>query len=76
MNNITIDLHNMPLTQAKREMQKLLKSCSTKTDQITVIHGYHNGDVILKYIRTQLKHPRIRQKIVSLNNGETLLLLN
>lgn len=75
MNTIKIDLHNKPLIQAQREMQRILKTCSVQTDQIQVIHGYHSGDIILKYIRLQLKHPRIKQKIVGLNNGETFLIL-
>lgn len=65
----------MPLVQAQREMNRLLKTCPKDTDEIEVIHGYHNGDRILRYIRTELKHPRIDKKILGLNNGVTVLLL-
>jgi len=75
MKRITKDLHGMPLIQARREMNSLLKTCPKDTDEIEVIHGYNNGDIILRYIRSELKHPRIEKKILGLNNGSTLLLL-
>lgn len=75
MKRITKDLHGMPLIQAQREMNSLLKTCPKDTDEIEVIHGYNNGDRILRYIRTELRHPRIDKKILGLNNGSTLLLL-
>ena len=63
----------MPLTQAQREMNRILKTCPKDTDEIEVIHGYHNGDRILRYIRFELKNPRIIRKILGLNNGVTLI---
>ncbi len=63
----------MPLIQAQREMNRILKTCPKDTDEIEVIHGYHNGDRILRYIRFELKNPRIIRKILGLNNGVTLI---
>ena len=63
----------MPLIQAQREMNRLLKTCPKDTDELEVIHGYHNGDRILRYIRFELKNPRISRKILGLNNGVTLI---
>lgn len=63
----------MPLIQAQREMNRLLKTCPKDTDELEVIHGYHNGDRILRYIRFELKNPRIIRKILGLNNGVTLI---
>lgn len=73
MKRITINLHDMPLIQAQREMNRILKTCPKDTDEIEVIHGYHNGDRILRYIRFELKNPRISKKILGLNNGVTLI---
>ena len=73
MKRITINLHDMPLIQAQREMNRLLKTCPKDTDEIEVSHGYHNGDRILRYIRFELKNPRIIRKILGLNNGVTLI---
>jgi len=75
MKRISKDLHGMPLIQAQREMNRLLKTCPKDTDEIEVIHGYNNGDRILRYIRSELKHPRIDKKILGLNNGSTLITL-
>ncbi len=75
MKRISIDLHDMPLIQARREMQKLLKSCNNSVDEIEVIHGYNSGDKILRYIRTELKHPKIERKYIGLNNGVTNIIL-
>lgn len=73
MKRITINLHDMPLIQAQREMNRILKTCPKDTDELEVIHGYHNGDRILRYIRFELKNPRISKKILGLNNGVTLI---
>ena len=73
MKRITVNLHDMPLIQAQREMNRILKTCPKDTDEIEVIHGYHNGDRILRYIRFELKNPRISKKILGLNNGVTLI---
>ena len=73
MKRITINLHDMPLIQAQREMNRILKTCPKDTDENEVIHGYHNGDRILRYIRFELKNPRIIRKILGLNNGVTLI---
>ncbi len=75
MKRISIDLHNMPLIQAQREMQKLLKNCNSSIDEIEVIHGFNSGDRILRYIRTELKHPKIERRYMGLNNGVTYIIL-
>ena len=75
MKRISIDLHNMPVIQAKRQIQTILKNCKNDIDEIEVVHGFHSGDKILKYIRTDLKHPRIERKMLGLNNGITVLVL-
>ena len=73
MKRITVNLHDMPLIQAQREMNRILKNCPKDTDELEVIHGYHNGDRILRYIRFELKNPRISKKILGLNNGVTVI---
>ena len=75
MKRISIDLHDMPVIQAKRQIQTILKNCKKDIDEIEVIHGFHSGDKILKYVRTDLKHPRIERKVLGLNNGITVLVL-
>lgn len=72
---IKADLHGMPVIQAKREMQILLKTCPKNITEIEVVHGYINGQALQKYIRRELSHPRIERKIIGMNNGSTTLIL-
>ncbi len=73
--NLRVDLHGMPVIQAKREMQQLLKTCHKTTREIEVIHGYTNGQALQKYIRKELSHPRIERKVFGMNNGSTTIIL-
>ena len=43
--------------------------------EVVVIHGYSRGTVLRDMVRTQLKHPRIQIKLLSLNQGQTRILL-
>lgn len=72
---IKVDLHGMPVIQAKREMNQLLKTCPKHITEIEVIHGFTNGQAIQKYIRKELSHPRIERKIFGMNNGATTIIL-
>ena len=40
-----------------------------------VIHGYNGGQVLQNMVRSKLKHPRIQSKLLSLNPGQTRILL-
>lgn len=75
MKYLTLDLHGKSLVQAKKEVLDILKNCPADTVSIDIIHGFHNGDVIQKYIRRDLKHKRIERKSIGLNNGSTTLIL-
>ncbi len=75
MKYLTLDLHGKSLVQARKEVLDILKKCPADTVSIEIIHGFHNGDVIQKYIRRDLKHKRIERKSIGLNNGSTTLIL-
>lgn len=72
---ITIDLHGMQKSEAKAKLLQLLKTCPKDVTAIDVIHGCHNGQTLQKLVRQEIKHPRILQKSIGLNNGVTTLLL-
>lgn len=75
--NYDLDVHNMTVEQAKKTIERTVMSLSDKYSQITVIHGYSSGNKLLTMIRGRsLKCKRIKQKILTLNQGETILLLN
>ena len=60
---------------AKREIERYLSTVDQKVQEVIVIHGYHKGQVLKNMVRMRLKHPRIASKLVSLNEGQTRLIL-
>ena len=47
----------------------------TQTEELLVIHGYNSGQKLRDMVRGRLKHPRIQSKLLSLNPGQTRILL-
>ena len=74
MNNKTIDIHGMTTIDAKKRLEQAVTS-ATPNSELTVIHGYHGGQALQNMVRKGLKHRRIKQRIVSMNAGETILVL-
>lgn len=72
---IEADIHGMTADEAKRQLEFLLTRADKNTKEIIVIHGYSHGQVLKNMVRTQLKHPRIASKLISLNEGQTRILL-
>lgn len=72
---IEADIHGMRALEAKYELELLIGRAGKDIREIVVIHGYHGGSALKNMVRTELRHPRIQQKILSLNQGETTLLL-
>ena len=72
---IEADIHGMRVLEAKRELETLIGRADKSIREIVVIHGYHGGSALKNMVRSVLRHPRIQQKILSLNQGETTLLL-
>lgn len=70
----TIDIHGMTAADAKKKLEQAIKT-APKNCEITVIHGYHGGTALQNMVRKTLKHKRIKQKILGLNNGETILVI-
>lgn len=74
MMNKTVDIHGLTISEAKRKLEQIISSAPPKSE-ITVIHGYHGGQALQNMVRKRLKHKRIKQKILSMNFGETILIL-
>ena len=72
---IEADIHGMRVLEAKRELETLIGRADKSIREIVVIHGYHGGSALKNMVRSELRHPRIQQKILPLNQGETTLLL-
>ena len=72
---VTADIHGMTAADAKRQLEKLLSRLDPGTEELVVIHGYNGGQVLRDMVRGALKHPRIQSKLLSLNAGQTRILL-
>lgn len=72
---IEVNIHGMTAQDARRALEQLLSRTGKNVTEIKVIHGYNNGQVLRDMVRKQLKHPRIGAKLISLNPGETRLIL-
>lgn len=71
---VEIDIHNMMRADAKKYLERFLSSANGNVKEVTVIHGYSSGTVLRDMVRKNLKHYRIKHKIVSMvNPGVTIL---
>ena len=71
---LTLDLHSMQASEAKKYLKQKLDSAPKDTVEIEVIHGYHGGTALLNMVRN-FKHPRIKSKSIGLNQGSTTFIL-
>lgn len=72
---VEVDLHGLTAEDAKRRLERLLSNLGPQISEVRVIHGYNGGQALRDMVRLRLKHPRIASKLVSLNPGETRLIL-
>lgn len=70
----SIDLHGYTKQEAKVQLDNYLNSLSKEHHEVTVIHGY-SSNILQTYIQKQYKHKRIIRKILTLNKGETILVI-
>jgi DNA-nicking Smr family endonuclease len=74
--SLEVDLHGLTAEDAKRRLEHLLSNAGPEVKEMRVIHGYNSGQALRNMVRVRLKHPRIATKLVTLNPGETRLLLS
>ena len=72
---IEVDIHGMRCEEAKRQLERLISSAPKDITEIIVIHGCHGGTALQNMVRRELSHPRIVSKYLSMNNGQTTLVL-
>lgn len=60
---------------AKKYLEQFLSKANGNIKEVVVIHGYSSGTVLRNMVRKELKHHRIKSKILSLNPGVTTLYL-
>lgn len=74
-NCMEIDLHGLTERDAKARLEHFLSSAPPNVTEVRVIHGYNGGQALRDMVRLRLKHPRVAAKLLTLNPGETRLLL-
>ena len=72
---ITIDLLKFRVWEAMQYLNNTILVASPKIKEIVVIHGYHNGNVLLNMVRNEYRNSRVKSKFISLNPGITSLIL-
>lgn len=74
MNETTIDVHGLTVDMAKIEIERLIASCDSNVKRVIVIHGYHRGDRLREFIQSRngIRSKRIKQKRLTLNQGQTI----
>ncbi len=72
---MTVDLHGIYLEDARDLLLNWLDHVPPGVTELRVIHGSNRGTVLRDMVREDLRHPKIRAKLPTLNPGETRLLL-
>ena len=72
---MTVDLHQMQSAQAKSWLTAKVTGAPRQIREIVVIHGYRGGTALQNMVRKSFRHPRVKQVILGLNPGETVLIL-
>ena len=54
---------------------RFLSRANGSIKEVSVIHGCTSGTVLRDMVRKGLRHPRIKSKVVGLNDGVTILIL-
>lgn len=70
-----IDLHGLTVEDAKCRLEHYLSHAAPDIEEVRVIHGCNRGQALRDMVRLRLRHPRISAKLLTLNPGETRLLL-
>lgn len=70
-----LDIHQLSPNEAKKFLCRYLSNLPAEVKEVTVIHGCHHGTLLMQMVQKELRHPRIKTKIKSLNQGITVLSL-
>lgn len=73
---VEVDIHNMTHDQAKRYLIQFLNAVNGSVKEVSIIHGYSGGVVLKDMVQKGLRHPKIKAKVKSMNEGVTILILN
>ena len=73
---ITLDLHGLTQEEAKREIDKALRSAGSGTYQLRLIHGFNRGTRLRSMIYDWYEFdPKVKRIMPGDNQGITILIL-
>lgn len=67
-----IDIHGLNTSESKVLLDKTINTM--RTGELKVIHGY-SSNVLQTFVRKQYKHKKVASRILSMNPGETILVI-
>lgn len=70
-----INLHDMQLLEAEYYLTQFLNTLPENIKEVSVIHGYKKGQVLLNMVRNNFKHDKIKRKYIPYNKGITIFYL-
>jgi DNA-nicking Smr family endonuclease len=73
INSVKIDIHGLTTQDAESELDHFLEYLDDDVDEVVVVHGYKGGTSLRDMVRKQFRHPRIKKKYISMNQGITIL---
>ena len=74
---VTIDIHSLEKSQAKSKLFNYIANAPGDVTEIVVIHGYNSGTILRDMVRNELRHSRIRDRMISvINPGITTIFLH
>lgn len=71
---LTLDLHGCTRQEAKIQLDRYISSLPANQHELTVIHGY-SSTILKNFVQKQYNHQRLAKKILTLNQGETILVI-
>lgn len=71
---VEIDIHQMTRDQARSYICKYLDRVNGGVKEVVIIHGYSSGTVLKEMVQ-RMKHPKIKNRMLSLNPGVTTFFL-
>lgn len=70
-----IDIHGFSRMEVKKYLDYCIDRLPTHIKEVIVIHGYQGGTSLQSYIRKQYHHKRVQKVLVTINPGESILVL-
>lgn len=73
----TLDIHGYSVGEAKKIIEQTISKMPKGNQELKIIHGYRNGDALKELVRDRFKirSKRLVRRKVTMNQGETILVL-